>query len=96
MALRRPPSFLSVRDCFSATSLLEALPSNPYGHFEDKEVVGLHNQILADNDLTWLVGEPLLPVVTGEALGQDAPDRRDAATPSTGSGVSRTRGFVRL
>ena len=51
---------------FLGYELLEALPSNPYGHFEDKEVVGLHNQILADNDLTWLVGEPLLPVMAEE------------------------------
>ncbi|MGI9048159.1 MAG: hypothetical protein ACR2GU_02070 [Rubrobacteraceae bacterium] len=51
---------------FLGYELLEALPSNPYGHFEDKEVVSLHNRILADNDLTWLVSEPLLPVVSGE------------------------------
>lgn len=48
---------------FLGYELLEALPSNPYGHFEDREVVGLHNQILSDNDLTWLVSEPILPVV---------------------------------
>jgi hypothetical protein len=49
---------------FLGYELLEALPSNPYGHFEDKEIVDLHHQILADNDLTWLVGEPFLPVVS--------------------------------
>jgi len=49
---------------FLGYELLEPLPSNPYGHFEDREVVDLHQGILADNDLTWLVGEPLLPVVT--------------------------------
>ena len=49
---------------FLGYELLEALPSNPYGHFEDKEIVGFHNRLLADNDLTWLVGEPLLPVVS--------------------------------
>lgn len=51
---------------FLGYDLLEALPSNPYGHFEDREVVFLHQDILYDNDLTWLVAEPLLPVV-GEA-----------------------------
>ena len=48
---------------FLGDDLLEALPSNPYGHFEDKEVVGLHHQILADNDLTWLIDEPFVPAV---------------------------------
>jgi hypothetical protein len=48
---------------FLGYELLEALPSNPYGHFEDRDVVGLHHQMLADNDLTWLVSEPFLPVV---------------------------------
>ncbi len=48
---------------FLGYELLEPLPSNPYGHFEDREVVNLHQEILADNDRTWLVAEPLLPVV---------------------------------
>jgi hypothetical protein len=51
---------------FLGYELLEPLPSNPYGHFEDREVVDLHQEILADNDLTWLVGDPLLPVVSAE------------------------------
>jgi hypothetical protein len=48
---------------FIGYELLEALPSNPYGHFEDKEVVSLHNQLLADNQQSWIVSEPFLPVV---------------------------------
>jgi hypothetical protein len=48
---------------FLGYELLEANPSNPYGHFEDKDVVNLHQGILADNGYTWLVGEPFLPVV---------------------------------
>lgn len=48
---------------FLGYELLEALPSNPYGHFEDKEVVNLHNQLLADNQQSWIVSEPCLPVV---------------------------------
>lgn len=48
---------------FLGYELLEALPSNLYGHFEDRDVVDLHQGILADNDRTWVVGEPLLPVV---------------------------------
>lgn len=51
---------------FLGYELLDALPSNPYGHFEDVDVVRLHGGILADNDLTWLVGAPLLPVIRDE------------------------------
>lgn len=56
---------LSRAGLFLGYELLEALPSNPYGHFEDRDVVNLHNQILSDNNLTWQVGEPLVPVVNG-------------------------------
>src|SRR5918998_154478 len=38
--------------------------SNPRGHFEDAEILDLHEQILADNGRTWLVGEPFLPIIT--------------------------------
>lgn len=48
---------------FLGYDLLEALPSNPYGHFEDREMVTFHGQLLADNEQTWMVGEPLLPVI---------------------------------
>ena len=48
---------------FLGYELLEALPSNPYGHFEDREVVDLHQQLLYANERTWLVNEPFLPVV---------------------------------
>jgi hypothetical protein len=48
---------------FLGYELLEALPSNPYGHFEDREVVNLHTRILNDNEKTWAVAEPLLPIV---------------------------------
>ena len=48
---------------FLGHELLAANASNPYGHFEDREVVDLHQEILGANDLTWLVEEPFLPVV---------------------------------
>jgi hypothetical protein len=48
---------------FLGYELLDPNPSNPYGHFEDREVVDLHQQILADNDLTWLVSNPFLPII---------------------------------
>ncbi len=49
---------------FLGYDLMGATFSNPHGHFEDLEVVSLHDQILADNGLTWLVSEPFLPVIT--------------------------------
>ena len=65
---------------FLGYELLEPLPSNPYGHFEDREVVNLHQEILADNDRTWLVGEPLLPIVSGAkwARARSMIERRNA------------------
>lgn len=65
---------------FLGYELLEALPSNPYGHFEDREVVELHQDLLADNGLTWLVDRPLLPVVGDErwAKMRQLVERRDA------------------
>ncbi len=48
---------------FLGYELLEANPSNPYGHFEDREFVDLHQRILADNDRTWLMDERFIPVV---------------------------------
>lgn len=44
--------------------LIGANPSNPYGHFEDREVVRLHDRLLADAGRTWHVDEPFTPVVT--------------------------------
>jgi len=38
--------------------------SNPRGHFEDTEILDLHERILADNGRTWLLGEPFLPIIT--------------------------------
>ena len=65
---------------FLGYELLEALPSNPYGHFEDREIVNLHTRILADNDRTWAVDEPLLPVVGQQrwSLMQRIIDRRNS------------------
>ena len=65
---------------FLGYELLEALPSNPYGHFEDREIVNLHTRILADNDQTWAVDEPLLPVVGQQRwqLMQRIIDRRNS------------------
>ncbi len=51
---------------FLGYELVGANPSNPYGHFEDVEVLELHRQIMTDNGLSWQVDAPFLPVLTGE------------------------------
>ena len=48
---------------FLGYDLMGAAFSNPYGHFEDIEVVELHKQLLANNGGTWMVGEPFLPII---------------------------------
>lgn len=48
---------------FLGHELLGAHPSNPHGHFEDVEVMDLHEQILSDNDLNLFVESPFLPVI---------------------------------
>jgi hypothetical protein len=50
---------------FLGYELFGANFSNPYGHFEDVEVLKLHEQLLADNGRTWQVSAPFLPVVAG-------------------------------
>ncbi len=49
---------------FLGYDLLKAAFSNPHGHFEDTEILKVHEQILADNGQTWLVSKPFLPVIT--------------------------------
>ena len=49
---------------FLGYDMLGARFSNLHGHYEDTEVLALHEQILADNGQTWLVSEPFLPTIT--------------------------------
>lgn len=48
---------------FLGYKLLGADPANSYGHFEDIEIERLHKRILTDNQESWLVAKPFLPVV---------------------------------
>lgn len=49
---------------FLGDDLIGAMPSNPFGHFEDRRVVQMHDGILADNGRNWQVDEPFIPVIT--------------------------------
>jgi len=48
---------------FLGYKLLGALPSNPYGHYEDLAIIRMHDRILADHGLTWQVDVPFIPVI---------------------------------
>lgn len=48
---------------FLGDDLLGAAPSNPYGHFEDRQVVTIHDTLLRENGHNWQVDRPLLPAV---------------------------------
>lgn len=48
---------------FVGDDLLGALPSNPYGHFEDREVMKIHKAIMSDNGFDWQVDRPFLPFI---------------------------------
>lgn len=48
---------------FLGQDMLPKHRSNPHGHFEDREVVRFHDQVLKDNGLTWQVDGSKLPVV---------------------------------
>lgn len=52
---------------FLGYDLFEANFSNPHGHFEDLEILKLHERILSDNGLTWQVDTPLVPIITGDS-----------------------------
>lgn len=48
---------------FMGERLMGASEANPHGHVEDLDVVEIHDQILADNGLTWQVDREFIPTV---------------------------------
>ena len=48
---------------FVGDDLLGANPSNRFGHYEDTDVIGIHDRILRDNAATWMLGHEMLMVV---------------------------------
>lgn len=71
---------------FLGDEMLSRHQSNPRGHFEDCEIVRLHNKILADNGLTWQVDEPPLPTVGDSHLQsmRELVEKREAAHETWG------------
>lgn len=66
---------------FVGDELLGAMPSNPYGHFEDREVLEFHRQVMDDHDTGWQVDSPALFTLSPMHWSrmQDLIARRDAA-----------------
>lgn len=71
---------LSRAGLFIGDELIGANPSNPYGHFEDHEIVRFHDQMLGDAGQTWHVDTSFTPVVRPERWARMASivDRRRA------------------
>lgn len=65
---------------FLGYEMLGAHRTNPHGHFEDREVVSLHDDILVDNGLTWQVSDQPFPAVgdSHRERMQDFIDRRES------------------
>ena len=61
--------------------LLPGNESNRHGHYEDVEVVAIHERLLADNGLTWRVGGDFIPCVNDDlwARMRDFVVRRNSA-----------------
>ena len=55
---------LSKAGLFLGWDLIGANASNPYGHYEDREVVSLHNKILERHGLSWHIAEPFVPLLS--------------------------------
>jgi hypothetical protein len=48
---------------FLGDELVGEMPYNRYGHYEDHDVLRIHDQILRENGLNWQVAEPLVPMI---------------------------------
>lgn len=66
--------------------LLGPAESNRHGHYEDREVLDIHNRLLADNCRSWRVIEEFIPVVADDIWDQmkSLIDRRTAAHETWG------------
>jgi hypothetical protein len=54
---------LQAAGLFVGDDLVGVMPYNPYGHYEDRAVVRIHDQILRENGVNWQVAEPLVPMI---------------------------------
>ncbi len=69
---------------FMGERLMGATEANPHGHVEDLDVVDIHDQILADNGLTWQVDQEFIPTVNLDLerrIGDLVARRRELGRP---------------
>jgi hypothetical protein len=55
---------------FLGDRLMSATASNPYGHYEDLEIVRLHDRILHSHGLTWQVERPFVPTIPSDLVDE--------------------------
>src|SRR5687767_12826738 len=55
---------------FLGDDLIGAHPTNPYGHFEDRDFTRFHDALLADNQRSWHITAPFIPVITQQRWQQ--------------------------
>lgn len=89
---------LSANGLFIGDDLLGSNSSNPYGHFEDRVFIGIHERILRENGKQWLAPEPFVPVVTPQVMKvvQQAVAARDARHAHWGFKDPRSCLFIDL
>ena len=78
--------YIAESGVFLGDDLLGANQSNPYGHYEDREVMDIHNKILLDSGTNWRVDHRLVPRVadaTFSAMSRFV-ERRHIAHPIWG------------
>jgi len=65
---------------FLGDSLLPGNASNPHGHFEDRDVISIHDSILAANGVTWRLHQRIVPVIPDTVWSrlQDFVEQRQA------------------
>lgn len=81
---------------FVGDVLLGARPSNPYGHFEDREVLDLHQEILDDHGVSWHVDDSMLFTLSARQWQRmaDLVGRRDAQHATWGFKEPRSCFFL--
>ncbi|MDH3294343.1 MAG: sulfotransferase [Acidimicrobiia bacterium] len=61
---------LAEAELFLGDRLMSATAANPYGHFEDLDVVRIHDRILHSHGLTWQVDRPFVPTIPTDVMDE--------------------------
>lgn len=90
--------YLSKCGVFLGERLLGANASNPHGHFEDRDVMDLHNSILHDSGEDWKLARRIVPKVTDNNFNRlsNFVERRNFTQPLWGFKDPRVCHFMPL